>query len=407
MKSLMNIGDLIDIDVLQNIQDQFSVATGFGAIAVDCKGKPVTVHSHFSEFCELIRSNPEKAKLCHQCDAHGGLQATIAGEPHVYLCHAGLVDFAVPIKVSDNYLGAILAGQIRLTPEDENEVLCISSIEEDYSNNPIYKEAYEKLPITSVKKVKAAAQMMFFMANYIVEKQFVNKIQDELNKNDLKLMEAINIRSELEKSLTEAELRALQAQINPHFLFNVLNTIGRLALIENAGKTETMIYSFSDMMRYTLKKNANESVTLREEINHVSNYLSIQKIRLGDRLNYHIDIPEDYYDVRCPFMAIQPLVENSINYVVEKKLHGGTITINAKLSDNRIILSIIDDGDGMDIDTINNTLNGSIYHEKVNSGIGIYNVHKRLMYYYGPERGLKIKSKLGEGTTIEISLPLV
>jgi len=403
----MNIRDLIDIDVLQNIQDQFSASTGFGAIAVDRLGKPVTVHSCFSDFCELIRSDENKAKLCHQCDAHGGLEATITNEPHIYICHAGLVDFAVPIIVSGNHIGAILAGQVRLDEQDASLVPKISPYSEDYSEHPLYKEAFSNVPVIPLDKIKASAQMMFFMANYVVEKQFVIMMQEKLNNNNMKLMEAMNTRAELEKSLKEAELRALQAQINPHFLFNVLNTIGRLALIENASKTETMIYSFSDMMRYTLKKTANESVTLEEEINHVSNYLSIQKLRLGDRLNYKINVPKTYYEINCPFMAIQPLVENSINYVIEKKLNGGHISIDAVKVNNRLILSISDDGDGMTEETIKNTLDGTIYHERQNSGIGIYNVHKRLMYYYGPDRGLKIKSELGKGTTIEISLPLV
>ncbi|MDW7669921.1 MAG: histidine kinase, partial [Bacillota bacterium] len=278
------------------------------------------------------------------------------------------------------------------------------SVNIDYNKNKKIKKMYAEIPSISFERINAAAQMMYAVTNHIVEKQYINFIQEKFNNSNLKLLESITLRTDLERALKEAELRALQSQINPHFLFNVLNTIGRLALIENATKTENMIYHFSDMMRYTLKKNSNQSVTLREEISHVNNYLSIQKFRLGDRLNYKVKIPEKYYTIECPFMTIQPLVENSIKYVVEKKIEGGNIIIEAFEKDENIILSVKDDGDGLSKEDIDRALNGDIYNENENSGIGIYNVHKRLIYSYGSDNGLKIKSLKGKGTTILITL---
>ena len=128
----------------------------------------------------------------------------------------------------------------------------------------------------------------------------IHIMQEELHNKNLELMEEVKLRSEVEAALKEADLKALQAQINPHFLFNVLNTIGRLALLENAEKTQEMIYAFSDMMRYTLKKENTNIVTLKEEVEHVRNYLSIQKMRLGERLDYSIHIDEDAEEVMCP-----------------------------------------------------------------------------------------------------------
>ena len=104
-------------------------------------------------------------------------------------------------------------------------------------------------------------------------------------------------------------------------------------------------------------------------------------------------------------MSIQPIVENSINHVVEKKNDGGTILVSTKTENDNIIVTISDDGDGMDAETIEKTLNGSLYKKDGNSGIGIYNVHKRLMYFFGPEGGLKIESSKGKGTRTLITLP--
>ena len=110
----LNIRNLIDCDRLQRIQDRFAKATGLALITVDCKGVPITAASSFTSFCATMRQDPVRQKRCFACDAHGGLQAAINGEPYVYQCHAGLVDFSVPIVLGNQYLGAILCGQVQL-----------------------------------------------------------------------------------------------------------------------------------------------------------------------------------------------------------------------------------------------------------------------------------------------------
>ena len=133
---------------------------------------------------------------------------------------------------------------------------------------------------------------------------------------------------ELESTTLQSELKFLKNQINPHFLFNVLNTIGRLAFFENAKMTEDVVYAFADMMRYILRKSRDPLSSLRDELTHVQNYLKIQKIRLGSRLQYSINISEAYYSVKLPFLSLTTLVENSIKYAVENKASGGMIEVN-------------------------------------------------------------------------------
>jgi ligand-binding sensor protein len=401
VKQLMNLKNFIDIEKLQKIQNEFSTATGIASVTVDCIGKPVTKSSNFTRYCDLIRSDSKRKKVCYKCDAHGGLQAAIKGGPYFYTCHGGLTDFAIPIIVNDTYLGAVLAGQIRLEDEvEELDNIVIPS--PDLLDNPILKEAYLETPILSFEQVQAAAEMIFAVTNYIVERQFVNIIQERLNDKNMKLLESITVQSELERSLKEAELKALQSQINPHFLFNVLNTIGRLALMENAKKTENIIYSFSDMMRYTLKKNSTQLVNLSSEIDHVSNYLSIQKLRLGERLNYNIDVPEDLRGIKCPFMILQPIVENSINHAIEDNIEGGSINISASKEESNLIISISDDGIGIAEEKVEEILTGKHYDKNNDSGIGLYNVNMRLIHHYGSERGLEIKSGKNNGTQVYI-----
>lgn len=408
MRILLKITDIIDVEVLQKIQDSFSSATGLSAVTVDYKGNPITEHSNFSEFCNCVQKDKGNRDACYRSDAHGGIESARSGKPSIYICHGGLVDVAVPIMVKGNYLGAILAGQVKIDPKEMKGLPHWTSQElTDFSKQPEILKLYEKITMTTLTQLRASADLLYTIANYLVEKQMIHIIQEELHNKNIELMEEVKLRSEVEASLKEADLKALQAQINPHFLFNVLNTIGRLALIEGAEKTQEMIYSFSDMMRYTLKKEKNNVVTLKEEMEHVQNYLSIQKMRLGNRLNYTVEVDQLAEDVLCPFMTVQPFVENAIIHAIEPNAKGGNLTITAQLLKEMAVLKIVDNGKGMPKDKIQKILNGTYESDsrQKNTGIGINNANKRLMYYYGVKHGVQIKSGLNNGTEIIINIP--
>lgn len=408
MRVLLKITDIIDVEVLQRIQDSFSDATGLAAVTVDYKGNPITEYSNFSEYCTCVRKESSNRDCCFQSDAHGGIESARSGKPSIYICHGGLVDLAVPIMVKGNYLGAIMAGQVKIDEEEMKRLPFGTSHElTDFSKNPEIMDLYDKTLKTTLTQVRSAADLLYTIANYLVEKQMIHIIQEELHNKNLELMEEVKLRSEVEVSLKEADLKALQAQINPHFLFNVLNTIGRLALLEGADKTQEMIYAFSDMMRYTLKKEKNNVVTLKEEMEHVQNYLSIQKMRLGNRLNYLVEVDEMAEDILCPFMTIQPFVENAIIHAIEPNARGGEVRITADILKEIAILKIVDDGKGIPDDRIHKILDGTYEADgrEKNTGIGINNANKRLMYYYGVDYGVEIKSELEKGTEITIKIP--
>ncbi|WP_432403211.1 sensor histidine kinase [Wukongibacter sp. M2B1] len=406
MEGLFHLRDVIDVEVLQEIQDEYAEATGFAAITVDYRGNPITQYSNFSRFCKLIRQDKKCRDACHQSDAHGGLEAARTGKPSIYKCPMGLIDFAVPIIVKGQYLGSILSGQAKLK---DNELVRLNNITRkirDWTTKPEIMEAYEEIAVTSYDKVAAAAHMMFYMSNYIVEKGMVNLIQEELNNKNVKLLKEMKIRNELEKALKDAELQALQSQINPHFLFNVLNTIGRLSLIENAPKTQETVHSLAEMLRYTLKSK-NEMVLLEDAILHVERYLKIQSVRFGDRIRFNIDISEGINQVKIPFMTLQPFIENAINHGLEPKEEGGTIKVTGYSLGDDLIIKINDDGVGIAEDELETILDSNKSNSTISNsmGIGISNVNRRLKYYYGSEFGIKIKSKVNEGTTVKIVIP--
>lgn len=212
MKNTLSLEEIINIESFQKIQDDIAKATDIAIIMVDYKGKPITSHSNCSKFCSMIRNIEEYSILCEKCDSRGGLESVRIKEAYIYKCHKGLVDFAVPIIVNNQYLGAVMAGQILV--EDENNV----DLEEivmakknfynlDENTKKLLESEYNKLPKVSFNKIKSISQMMFHISKYIVE-EAVLKIS--LNEANYKLTQGnkidINIEDD-EKTTTIVNLK--------------------------------------------------------------------------------------------------------------------------------------------------------------------------------------------------------
>lgn len=381
MANLLDIREILDVNSFQKIQDDIAKATEFAMITVDYKGIPVTKHSRCSEFCRLIREQKEFSKLCEKCDSRGGLEAAREGSFYIYKCHRGLVDVAVPIIIDGQYLGAVMVGQVLLM------------------------DAYEKIPVLSFDKIKAVSEMMSHVSNYIVEEALLKRTQNEIYTKNIEIARAERSKLELEEEYKACQLKALQSQINPHFLFNVLNSIASLAIIEDAPKTQEVIYNLSYILRYTLKK-ANKIVRLSEEINHVKAYLEIQKVRFGERIQYNIDFDEEDSNVQIPFMALQVFVENAVLHGIEEKEQGGTINLSIKSRGEDMIITISDDGVGISVEKLCEIRNEIKSRDKLDlDKVGINNVNKRMFHYYGEEYSINIDSKVKKGTKVEIIIP--
>lgn len=403
-----DINDLLSLDMLQKLQDNFSDATGLALVAVNASGEPITKPSGFSPFCLMFRSSKNRQAQCFECDNAGGRKALQVGEPIFYRCGCGLAEFAVPIDIEGHYLGALLSGQVKISDQDLQGLNPILDETTSWQHNKQLIKLYDEIKTVSFEKFKAAAYTLYHLTHYLVDQGYTSVIKTKLHEQTLELLNESRSRIELEKLLQEADFKALSYQINPHFLFNVLNTIGRLALLENAEKTEAMVYGFSDMMRYILRKNNNKLITIETEINHISNYLSLQKVRMGDKFTYSISIPEKHYKIPCPFMTIQPIIENFFKYVVEPREEISHIAISGFESNNDAIIKITDNGDGMPLEMIELALKGNLKRSK-NDGLGIFNVSERLKLSFGDNYGLQIESSFrkGEGITVLIRCPLV
>ncbi len=207
---------------------------------------------------------------------------------------------------------------------------------------------------------------------------------------------------EEQEKLRQTELALLQAQINPHFLYNTLDTIIWLIEAERSEAAEKMLSDLSDFFRHTLS-NGKDVVTLDEELKQVRSYLQIQQVRYKDILTYSIEIEDDILLKELPKLTLQPLVENALYHGIKEKRGGGTIKITGSRVNDEIILKVCDDGAGIDSERLAELRNAMDGEERV--GFGLVTVHERLKLFFGDTAGLKVLSTLGEMTEVCVHIP--
>ena len=195
-------------------------------------------------------------------------------------------------------------------------------------------------------------------------------------------------------TLNEARLSALLRQINPHFLFNTLNSVASL-IRSNPDQARKVVHQLSNILRRLLRKQEN-LCPLREELSFIDDYLAIEMVRFGDKLRFIKEIEPDSLDRMVPSMLLQPIIENSIRHGLSSKVNGGTIRVRSRLADGRLHISVEDDGVGIPEAKL-----ATMFEQ----GIGVSNVNERLKVLFGEEYRMWIDSRPGEGTTTGIEIP--
>ncbi len=202
----------------------------------------------------------------------------------------------------------------------------------------------------------------------------------------------------------KSELKALQSQINPHFLYNTLDSIIWMAEGKKNEDVVVMTASLARLLRQSIS-NEDETVSIIQEIQYVKSYLTIQKMRYKDKLEYEIDVDPSIYSVHIVKLVLQPIIENAIYHGLKYKDSKGMIWVKGHQDGRNAVIEIKDDGVGMDEETL-----AHIFEKhKVNyhsNGVGVYNIQKRLSLYYGKEYGLRYESEKEKGTTVTVVIPM-
>lgn len=398
--SQYTLDKIIDIPSLQNIQDKFSKMTCLSSITVDKFGTPVTAPSNFSKFCNVLRDSKIGCSRCINCDAEGGLRSMLSKKPIIYTCHAGLTDLSAPIIVNNTYFGCILCGQVMIKEAKNKDSINLKELSE-VTSIPIKKleNALNEVKVVEYDALIDAADFLSLFANLITEMGVATITHFHLLKETEEKMKY----QELAK---DAQFKALQSKVNPHFLFNTLNTIAGMALMENSQNTAELIYALSDLLRYGIK-NSEDMVEIGSELESIRKYLFIESVRYSDKLSYDIQISDEILKYKVPVMTLQPIIENAIIHGLEPKKDPGKITISGKILSNKdVLIKISDDGIGMSSEKLNMLIQ-NINSSSSSNCIGMKIVQDRLIYYFGSKCEIKIESTLGTGTTVYITVPLI
>lgn len=209
-----------------------------------------------------------------------------------------------------------------------------------------------------------------------------------------------------QKKLRKSELKVLQSQINPHFLYNSLDTIIWLGEREECEKVVQMTAALARYFRLSLSK-GKEVITIYEEVEHVKHYLQIQKIRYASKLAYTIEVSPDIFDEMIVKIVLQPLVENALYHGIKDLEEGGYIRVLGFREGNNIILEVYDNGKGMSREQIKNILKAPSSTSITKGGVAIKNVHERIQVYFGQDYGLSYESEYGKWTKVRITIPAI
>jgi len=260
----------------------------------------------------------------------------------------------------------------------------------------------EKVPVQSMDEVGIVSgafnQMVESIRNYIEQLRETLERENELKERDLMM----------QSHLKDAQLKYLQAQINPHFLFNTLNAGAQLAMMEDADRTGVFLENMAEFFRYNVRKN-DQDAALAEEIHLVDNYVYILNVRFSGEILFEKDVDETLLDVRVPSMILQPIVENAVNYGIRGIDWEGRIELAVYQKESDICISIWDNGAGMEKERIAQVLSGEVREVNLTSnsnGVGLGNVIERLrLYFHGRAKFEIISEGRNKGTEVLITIP--
>lgn len=318
------------------------------------------------------------------------------GEEGSFVCRYGLENIILPITVQDETLGYIAGMQVYL-PDTEYQkyMIDVQSLKDEKSPElEFIAKSISSLKTVESNKIKIHEQLCGHIAKNISLDLSESVSHAHPDVASLSIEKEI-----LEKKIIDLEAKNMSLVINPHFLFNTLNSIARIAYFEHSHTTEELIYCLSDLLRYNLKQD-DQLHTIGSEMDNIEKYLYIQKVRFKNRLEYDIDVSENIKSFRIPNMVIQPIVENALIHGITPKRDGGKISIYAEEYNKGIVISIMDNGNGFPKDVLEN-----IQQSENKSGLGFRSTDKRLKRYYGERYGLEIVKSDYSGSTVTITIP--
>ncbi|MEK3747592.1 PocR ligand-binding domain-containing protein [Paenibacillus sp. FSL E2-8871] len=267
-KSRFNLEEIIDLKKWEKLQDSLSLVTKMAILTVDYKGVPVTKHSFCQPFCQGVRQDSTLSPYCQKCDARAGIEAVRQNKPYIYLCHFNIIDIAIPIIIDDQYLGAIMAGQLKLREPDVSQLEQIVSRPPNVESNMKFqalKEDYEALPVLSYDEVTKCVDLLLQLSTYIVEEAIQKRTTVDLYKRVLTTDIDISSSAESfeETDLTYRKIQSLQQELSGALIETKLKNGAQKLVSSNAVLQPAFDYIYAH-------KNENFSLKEMAKLCHIS-----------------------------------------------------------------------------------------------------------------------------------------
>lgn len=390
------INGSVNLDRFTGILDSFSIYDGFSWI-MNRQGIPYTASEDAFETCELTES--DLIQIVDSAELSGWMK--LENQPGKTIFYAAVPyapDWLYCIQVSDSQLFASFDQVVDLLYDFCLFLLCVAAVLAIVLSRSI------------TAPIRRLEQAVHEVASGNLSAVVVNPHQDEIGRlggsfNTMvgEIRRLMQRQTQVQRQQRQAELRALQAQVNPHFLYNTLDTIQWKALEYNAVEVADMIFQLSQMFRLALN-DGRELISVAEELQHTESYLKLQKIRLEDLFSAEIDCPDEARELLIPKLILQPLVENALVHGIDRQRRDGRIDIRVRLIGDQIEFTISDNGCGMSEDRLREMLAELQRHES-SDHYGLYNVNERLVLSFRDQYYLSITNLSPHGLSVSLRFP--
>ncbi|HWR45416.1 histidine kinase [Sporomusa sp.] len=403
LKELSTGGDIELIEMakvinLDAIAEKFAQTVNMTVTLIDVSGNFLTEKKNLPELCSLcLQENYGNCVLCTSS------QSWPYSEKKIFRCKFGVSAIQSPIVVNDRILGYLGCGYGRMSTVIPQEELTVSA----ELTAAKAQEAYLNLSFMTRNQLTSVAETLSLVSASLVQLMINSMKEKQLSSYRVSLSEELEMQARLHNSLSQARLKFLESQVNPHFLFNTLNTIAQQAEMDGAATLASLTHSLSNLLRLSLGK-AESLVTLEEELSYIKDYLFIQKTRFPNKFDVTIEMDPDILNIRIPFMTVMVLIENSILHGFKNVRQQGRLFVYGYKQGRAGVIEVHDNGCGIPdpIAAAVRELPHADYDPPSLTGIGIKNIFLRLKHYYGETFDLTITRLEEGGTLARITLPL-
>lgn len=392
-------------DEMKNIYDGFANSLKIPISILDREGNVIIAGKAFPPICEIKCNIDKSIYNCCMYAKQEKYDQSKYSDLAMFICPYGLSVIVMSIVCNGEVIGITKGGHIRTSLNNINNDDNIFFMDNKIPEIMMPDTISESTQFFSKASLKAVLQQLEKLNKYILNYYIFKNTEVELDKKEGIIQDISKHEIILEKSLKSTQEKVLDFRINNHFLFNTLNAIASLAVKENAIKTYESIVNLSKMFRYTSKTHSN-FVKLKDEIDYLTIFINLQKLRFGDKLKVISDISAEIENVVIPFNCLQPILENCFIHGFRNKKNRMTIEIHGKRDKGYAVIGICDNGIGMiekDVEALNRRIHQSIKNEVLS---GLMMIYTKFQLIYNENFSFEISSLPNKGTSVLISLPI-